>query len=281
MGYRVGETFDQEVTVTRRSVLSVLGTGVPQTAAYTFTSRLAIEAVGPDGSLVVRQRVETTRLGDCDPASRGVLEDALKKTKDATFEITVGAAGEVTGLKGLGDPVRVDAKNDPIGGQSLRVSSLLDADGWKELAGLTFFRPDRPLAVGEKWARPMTHSWGALGSWYGRTRYTAVGRRDGAERVEYAHEMTYRPPAGGGMELPFRILRAEFKPEAAGGAIRYDAARGRVTAAEESFRVRGVLVVSAAGVEAAVEMEESQGFRLRIMEPGARALEGQNPTAPR
>ena len=76
-----------------------------------------------------------------------------------------------------------------------------------------------------------------------------------------------------------RVLRADFKPLAAGGVILYDAARDRVTAAEEAFRVRGAVVVSAGGVEAAVEMEEWQGFRLRVVEPGAPVLEGQLPPA--
>jgi hypothetical protein len=37
------------------------------------------------------------------------------------------------------------------------------------------------------------------------------------------------------------------------------------------------VVVSAAGVEAAVEMEEWQGFRLRVLDPAAPTLEGQLP----
>ncbi len=267
--YRVGEVVGQEVAVSRRSVFRVLGAGAPQAAEYTFTSRLTVEAVGRDGSLVVRQRVEAARLTACDPAAREALGGALREATGAAFEIAVGPRGEVTGLKAPADPLRVQAANDPAGGQSFRVWSLLDADGWKELAGLTFFQPDRPLAPGAKWDRPFAHSWGALGGWYGRTTYTAAGRRDGAERVEYAHAMAYRPPAGGGADLPFRVLRADFRPVAAGGVIRYDAARARVTAAEEAFHVRGAVVVSVGGVEATAEVEEAQGFRLRIAEPAA------------
>lgn len=274
--YRVGEVIEQEVSVSRRSAFRVLGAGAPQAAEYTFTSRLTVEAVGRDGSLTVKQRVEAARLTACDPAMRELMEDALRKTKGAAFEIAVGPRGEVTGLTGPADPVRVRAGNDPLGAETTRVWSLLDADGWKELAGLTFFQPDRPLAAGEKWTRPLAHSWGPLGGWAGRTTYTAVGRRDGAERVEYAHEMTYRPPDGD-TDLPFRVLRADFRRPAAGGTIRYDVTRGRVTAAEEAFRVRGTLVVSAGGVEAPVEVDEVQGFRLRILDPGAPALEGRSP----
>ncbi len=275
--YRVGEVIVQEVTLTRQSGVRILGAGAPQTSQYTLLSHLTVEAIGPDGSLGVRQRVEATRLGASDPVTRGGLEDALRKAKGATFEIAVGPGGEVTGLKGPNDPVRVHAANDPTGGQSFRIWSLLDVDGWKELAGLTFFQPGRPLVAGQKWARPLNHTWGELGSWSGRTHYTAAGRRDGAERIEFAHEMSYRPPAGEGGMLPVRILRAEFTPQAAGGVIRYDAANGRVTAAEEVFRVRGALLVSAGGIEAPVEMEESQGFQVKILGPADQVLRGATP----
>ncbi|MFO0798450.1 MAG: hypothetical protein U0804_13315 [Gemmataceae bacterium] len=271
--YQVGEAFDQEVTVSRRSVLHVLGSGAPRAAEYAFTSRLTVTAVAPDGTLTVRQRVEVARLVSADPAARGELEAALRAARGATFDLTVGPTGEVTGLKGLADPLRVAEANDPRGDQTFRVWALLDADGWKEMAGLTFFQPDRPLAAGATWTRPLVHSWGPLGSWAGRTRYTAVGPRDGAERVEYAHELTYRPPTAAG-GLPFRVLRGDFRVDAAGGVIRYDAARGRVAAAEETFRVRGALAVSVGGVEATAGVEEAQHFRLVILPPGNRQLAG-------
>jgi len=269
--YRVGESFDQEVSVSRRSALRVLGVGAPQAAEYTFTSRLTVETVGPDARLTVKQRVEGTRLVTCDPAARAELEDALRKARGATFTITVGPGGEVSSLKGPADAPRVAEGLDPGGGQTFRVWSLLDADGWKELAGLTFFQPGRPLAAGETWFRPLVHSWGPLGSWAGRTRYTAAGRRDGAERIDYAHELTYRPPAAGG-GLPFRVVRADFSAPTAGGVIRYDAARGRVESAEETFRVRGAVTVAVGGVETAAGVEEVQVFRLRLPVADARLL---------
>lgn len=269
--YRVGESFDQEVTVSRRAALLVLGVGTPQTAEYTFTSRLTVESIGPDGSLTVNQRIEGTRLVTCDPAGRAGVEDALRKARGATFRIAVGPGGEITSLTGPAEAPRVAEGFDPGGGQTFRVWSLLDADGWKELAGLTFFQPGRPLVAGATWTRPLVHSWGPLGNWTGRTRYTAAGRRDGADRIDYAHELTFRPPpAGGG--LPFRVVRADFAAPAAGGVIRYDAARGRVESAEETFRVRGAVTVAAGGVETTAGVEEVQVFRLRLPRADARLL---------
>jgi hypothetical protein len=112
----------------------------------------------------------------------------------------------------------------------------------------------------------MSHGWGPLGSWSGKTVYAAAGKQAGRERIVYAHQVKYQPPDGASRGLPFQVQKADFKPLTAEGAILFDADKGKVAAAEESFRVRGSLVVSVAGTEAAIEMDETQHFLLRILE---------------
>ncbi len=265
--YKAGDAFTQEVVVTRLSTYRVLGTDVGQNVQYGFVSRFTVDKVERDGALVVKQKVQEARFGDGDPAMQALLNDALKKTQGATFEIAVNAKGQVTRFQGPKDPVNVFAGNNPLAGRTFLLWSFLDEDAWKELAQITFFRPDKALRPGEKWSRPLSHSWGPLGSWGGETVYVAAGQQAGRERITYAHDMTYRPPRGAGGGLPFLVRRADFKPLTAGGVILFDAARGKVAAAEETFRVRGSLVVSAADIEAPVEMDETQVFRLRITEP--------------
>ena len=46
--------------------------------------------------------------------------------------------------------------------------------------------------------------------------------------------------------------------------ILYDPHKGRVAAAEEQFRVTGSLVVGLLGVDTAIDMDETQVFRLRV-----------------
>jgi hypothetical protein len=195
---------------------------------------------------------------------QALLNDALKKTKDATFEITLNGKGEVTRFKGAKDPVRVFAGDNPLAGQTFLLWSFLDEDAWKELAQITFLRPDAPVRPGAKWTRPLSHSWGPLGRWDGQTTYAAAGRQAGRERITYAHEMTYRPPRGAARDLPFQVKKADFKSPVASGVILYDVDQEKVADAEETFRVRGAVVVAVGDVEAAVEMDETQVFRLRI-----------------
>ena len=143
------------------------------------------------------------------------------------------------------------------------LQSTLDLDGWKELAQLTFFRP---ADGGTRWARPMAHSWGPLGAWVGRILYARNGKAGGMDRYDYKLDLGYVPPRGGGGGLPFEIGRSEFRLQAAGGSIAFDPARGRVGAAEEQFRVRGQLAASALGVTTMIELDETQLFRLRILD---------------
>jgi hypothetical protein len=265
--FKMGDKFRQEVIVTRRSAYRILGQEVGQNVQYGFISSFTVDKVEADGSCVFTQKVETARWGEGDENLKSLLDDALRKTEGAKFEMTVRPSGEITKFKGPKDPVNVFADKNPLSGQTFLLWSFLDDDSWKELAQITFFLPEKPLRTGTSWTRDLNHAWGPLGGWTGKTTYSPQGKQAGIELIDYAHEMTYQPPKGSSRDLPFQVQKAEFKPQTARGAILYDPARSRVAAAEERFRVRGLLTLSVAGSETAVEMDEDQFFRLRVLEP--------------
>lgn len=259
---RVGESFEQDVTVTRRSACRVLGVEVAQAARYSLTSTIAVEKVNPDGTALVRQTIKSAKLLDADRDFAPALAAALEKAKGTAFDLTLTPSGEVAALTGLRDPLQVQAGQNPALGQTLRLWSILDADAWKELAGLTFFQPEAKPT----WDRRVGHDWGALGSWRGKTLY-AADKRD-PKRFDYRHELYHRPPAAGADRgLPVRVLRAEFKPPESRGTIAYDPAAKRVTAAEEAFRVYGAVTAAVGGSDVAVELVEEQGFKLAVRAP--------------
>jgi hypothetical protein len=274
--YKEGDTFVQQVTVVRSSSFGVLGIVTTQAAEYLLTSKLEVTKVNADGSFVVTQTVQIGKLHDATADMKQPLTDALKSAEGAKFELAVGPNGKVTALKGLADPVNVKLGRDAEQ-QTLRLWSILDADAWKELAGMTFFQPDKP-GLGMKWNRDFTHDWGALGSWLGRTDYATAAKpeKNGQHKVDYVHAISHRPAKGPG-NLPFTIKESAFPRVVAGGTLRYDAATNRVAAAEELFHVRGGVVVSFGGTDATVEVEEQQKFRLTASEVKPRELIGQVP----
>ncbi len=276
--FKVGDTFNQEVVFSRKSDFRFVGSEFSQAARYAFRSTIVISKVHADGSYVAEQTIGKAIWLDGDADSKPTLIEALEKTKGSKFELAISRNHEVIGLKGLKDPIRVAAGKNAAMGQSLRLWSLLDADAWKELAGLTFFCAEKPLKAKMTWNKPVSHDWGPLGSWNGKTVYFAAGKQPkqtNLERIDYRHEIYYKPPAlGADRDLPFRIQKAAFQTILAGGAILYDPATNRTTAAEETFRVRGNIQVSLAGTDAVIEMEEAQGFRLTIEQPTTNALVG-------
>jgi hypothetical protein len=250
--------------VTRLSAYRVVGLDMNQNVQYAFTSRLTVQKAEHDGGLVVKQKIQEARFSEGDPAMQALLNDALKKTQGVEFEFTLDGKGKVTAFQGPKEPLKLFKGNNPLAGQTFLLWSFLDDDAWKELAQITFFQPDKPLEKGTKWSRKLTHSWGPLGSWTGQTNYVAAGKQAEMERIEYAHEMAYQPPRAGGQGLPFKVSKADFRPLAASGAILFDAGKGKVYLAEETFHVRGTLLVTFGDTDAAVEMDETQNFRLRV-----------------
>lgn len=280
--YKVGDTFTQVVQVSRQSSFRVLGIDVVKGSQYSFASTLAITKANEDGSLEATQTITSAKLIAADVDMRESLIAALVKTKGAKFDLTVAGNGDVMELKGLKDPIQVRIGKDKDVGASLRMWSLLDTDAWKEIGSRTFFQSERPLFALPSasdpvppgpWTRDAAHDWGALGSWKGKTTYATGKKPDkaGLARIQYAHNLTYQPPkADVDRDLPLKIIKSDFKIVSAGGVILYNPVVRKVTRAEEVFRVRGVVLVSVGGVEATIEMEELQGFRIIMADAAVR-----------
>lgn len=259
------DTFFQHVVISRVSRYRVLDLDLGQNVQYVLVSRFRVKEKQDDGGLVVEQKVESVRLSNADPALQGRLNELLQKTKGASFTMTLNARREVTKFEGGQEAIKVLTGDNPLGGPSFLLWSFLDRDGWKELAQLSYFQPPPAVRRGERWDRPMTHSWGPLGNWSGKIHFQAAGKQTGLDRFDYLLDLVYKPPRKSG-GLPFEIGKSQFEIQTARGVLAYQPSRGRIAAAEERFHVRGVLSVSLLGAESSVQMDEMQLFQLRILD---------------
>ena len=148
----------------------------------------------------------------------------------------------------------------------MQMVSLLDRDGWKELAQATFFQMDGPLKANARWSKGLTHHWGSLGSWDGQVKYAYLGQEGANHKIGYGLQLAYKAPKAGATIGGMQILGAEFQAPEAGGVLVFDAVRGKVVAAEERFRVKGLLTTSILGEKTAIEIDEDQHFLIRIHE---------------
>lgn len=251
--------------------LGMLGTMTVQDLQYQILSQIKTSAPNAEGVFTCDQEVLETRLLKADDLSRGMFQESLAGLKGWQFSYQLNNRRVITDWKSGPPDGRKVAEVKPPGAAGFLATSVMDEDGWKELAQLTFFVP-RPEQGSKSWKQPMMHNFGPLGSWYGETTFTPQATRKGIEQIGFVHKMEYRPPeknvgekdAGGG--LPFTIEKAMLKPEKAGGTIEFDTQANRVLSVQEAFLVRGALSVSLLGQAADVEVEEQQVIGLRLHE---------------
>jgi hypothetical protein len=260
-----GDQFFQDLTISQKTNFNVQGLPVTTFVSYSVLSRFTVDKVDEQNQAIVGQKVESARLLKADDLTSGLLAPAVAKLPGTSFTIHLNALREVTKFEGGASATSPNMQN-LLGGQGFQTASLLDRDGWKEMAQATFFQPNVLLKAGSVWSKPMTHNWGPLGQWVGRTNLRYTGRHETTHKVGYEHQMAYVAPKGPAAGLPFQLNGSKFQPLLAAGTIFFDEAKGRTVAGEERFRVRGLLNISFLGQEVPLELEEEQHFRFEILD---------------
>jgi hypothetical protein len=258
---KADDTFYQELVVLQKPTFKVPpGIVVQSVLQYRIVSRFTVKKRNEDGSLVVEQKIESANLLQADDLTKSAVAGAVMQMKGTTYTLHLSPAMDVTKFEGkAGDP-----KLTPVaGGMGMQMTSLVDRDGWKELAQATFFQMDRPLKVKDRWQKPMTHNWGALGAWSGQITYLYFGKQDNFHKVGYQLNLAYKAPGAGAVGM-MKINGATFQPPQAEGMLLFDSVKGRTVAAEERFRVRGLISVNLFGQNTQIEVEEDQHFQIRI-----------------
>lgn len=258
----VVETFYQELDVNRIPQFVIQDISVPQQIHYQVRS--AFEVYSPDtkGNFKAIQTVENTTLLQADALSQAVFTKSLAELKGSKFTFNFDRNHEVVSMEGhTAGPEVVEAKN--ANSISVLVSTVIDEDGWKELAQLTLFRPLDPTRPSATFVRKAVHDWGSLGSWYGKTIFTHAGTQRGISNFRYQHQLEYIKPDGPG-DLPFEIQSPQFNAYEAGGAITFDAKAKRVLKVHERFRAKGSFTTAMLGIAAPVSIDEQQEFTINV-----------------
>jgi hypothetical protein len=175
-----------------------------------------------DGRLDVEQKIKAAKLLHADEVTQALFSDLLQKLTGTKFTMGFSPERELIQFEGAKD--RLQVVGGPAVGQAILLASLIDRDGWKELARYSFFQPHKPLRPGARWEQSMTHSWGFLGNWTGQVSFKYAGQEGDLQRFPYAFKLTYVPPKPEARDLLFPVARASFKHGEAGGTIYFDPA---------------------------------------------------------
>lgn len=256
-----GDVFFQELTVTQKPNFKIQGVEIASFLQYRIVSRFTVKKAHADGSLSVEQKIESAKLVQADDLTKSTVAGAVEKLPGTTYTLHLSPKMDVTKFEGGASGLKIAGVD--LGGAGLQMASLIDRDGWKELAQATFFQMDQPLKVDLRWSKSLTHNWGGLGSWAGVIQYAYVGQQNNLHKISYGLQLVYKAPVGGAIGL-LTVNGANFQPQEAGGLLFFDAVKGKVVAAEERFRVKGVINANLLGQNTLIEIEEDQHFLIRI-----------------
>jgi hypothetical protein len=258
-----GKLLYQEVIVAQKSACRVQGLDSRLDLRYAVLSSLAIHQRN-DGGLDVEQKIEAARLLQADEATRALFSNLLQTLTGSKFTMGFSPQRELIRFEGAKD--RAQAAGGPAVGQAIVLASLIDRDGWKEIAGYSFFEPHKPLRPGAQWEQSMTHGWGFLGSWTGQVSFKYAGQEGDLRRFPYVFKLTYLPPKPEARDPLFPVSRASFKHGDSGGTIYFDPGKRRVSRVEERFCVKGQMSIEALGQSLPLDLDEEQSFWVRLLE---------------
>ena len=257
---KIGGGFEQDLTVTQKPTFRVQGVAVNSVLQYRIVSKFTVRKMESDGTLIVQQKVTEAKILQADDTTRLMIAGPVATLPGKEFTLHLNPKLEVVKFEGEGGK---PLAGNFGGGQAIQLTSLLDDDGWKEMAQATFFQLSLPIAQ-RKWSRPLSHGWGPLGQWNGHVDYAYAGMEKDLHKITYAMRLTHQAPAAGKGTLPFAIVNPKFQARQAVGQILYDPALGRVVSAEETFRVAGTMRINLLGQNTPVEVEEDQHFLIKI-----------------
>jgi hypothetical protein len=147
------------------------------------------------------------------------------------------------------------------------LKSVLTDEAIKEMtdpsAGVT---PTTPQAVNGTWEKKATLSLGPIGSYERTFSYTYKGKdseKKDFDRIEVKPSLTYKPPAGSGEGLPFRIKGGKLETkEVKQGLVLYNPKAGRVESVRINLVLGGDLDVAIGSADSKVSLTQDQRTEL-------------------
>ena len=257
------ETFYQEVDVRRSPRFVVQGVSVAQQIHYQIRSSFEVASPDKKGNFKAVQTVENATLLEADALSQAVFTQSLADLIGQKYSYQFDRNHEIIAMTGHESNTEIIEVKAPNSTGTL-VSTVIDEDGWKELAQLTLFRPLDQRSPNDPFVRKAEHDWGSLGSWYGKTTFTRTGSQRAVTNYRYQHQLEYTKPNGPG-DLPFAIVDAKFQAYEAGGIIVFDAKAKHVHRVQERFQAKGTVETTMLGVAATIAIDEQQEFIINVV----------------
>jgi hypothetical protein len=272
-----GRPIRQEMVTDTQQKMVVAGQTIEQTQKQTFIFVSTPEKKLPDGTWLIRQKIEAIRMSidiggnkvEYDSAKKGEanpLAEFFDALLTVEFRMRLDAERGIVGVEGREEFVEKLAKASPQ--MKPLLQTILTDEALKEMGAQTFAAPPPTLKVGEAWERASRLELGPIGTYAGKYRYTPIKSQGSMQTYRLdTVDFRYHPPQGDFEGLPFKIKAADLRAETTHGEIQYNLARGRVERITHRLSLNGTMNIEIGGQVTEVKLEQMQTTTCRSLDP--------------
>jgi hypothetical protein len=260
--------FYQELTTTANQSIKVMGQEVTQKQTQTFYFSYTPNSQDANGNWTVTQKVEGVKI-TVDINNQPISYDSTSTAASSPsplaeyFKLLIGAEFKLTIDKTM-KVTKVDNRDEflrKLGGANSAMEPLLkkilNDDALKQMADPTFgMIPNKEVTKGETWKKESKLQLGPIGGYNNTYTYTFDGKdANGIATIKVETKLNYESPTEG-EGLPFKITSANLNSKSAGGTIKFDVAKGRLTESELKLQLEGTLDIQIGGTTTKVELKQ-------------------------
>jgi hypothetical protein len=264
--------FYQEMTTKTTQDMKVMGMDVKQSQDQTFYFSWTLKDEDKDKNMVVVQRIEGVKL-TINIAGNPITFDSTNPTSSSTalaefFKALVGSEFKLTLDKDY-KVIKIEGRDDFLkkltqANQQMEplLKRILSEEAMKQMADPTFgLLPPNAVAKNETWERKTSLNLGPIGSYDSDLKYTFEGKDEknaDLAKIRVDTTLTYKPPADGGDQLPFKIKDAKLTSKNAKGEVLFDIKKGRLDRSSQSLELEGQLDIEIGGMAQKVDLKQKQ-----------------------
>lgn len=250
--WKFKETFYvQNVTKTKQTLGDIRG---KETTTTALTRYRVLKKTG-DGMLL---EIQPMGIASTNPLG----QPASDLAKDLILRASLNANGKLIKLEGFDEWVKSIAGDNEMVANSIR-SMGAEKNARQGLSQTFGFLPDKPVAPGDQWSRPVELSLALFGSLKGDRRYTYDGPGKGTEQLfSFTDDLAYEQP----QQIPGlpRKITGDLKVESSKGNLIFDEHAGRLIRLVHRFRVKGTVTL---GKSKAFDQESTVTSRVLDEDP--------------
>jgi RNA polymerase sigma factor (sigma-70 family) len=265
------QPFYQEVSVTTRQSMTVLGRSTVQDQRQTFYYCCTPTERRPDGGWVLTQRLDGLKMV-VDIAGNRMQFDSTRDGvgNDGLFDFYKGLVGSACRLKLdqrftvqkiEGSEKLPQKQQAPVAPPALGRSGFTAPRYETVSADVDWLfppLPQEPVKPGDSWARKTNLNLGPLGTCQATHVYTYEGQEGKLDRISVETTFRERPRPAKGVLQPFEVKDAKLERASGTGTILFDAAAGRLVRAELELKLEGPVTLVRGREEAGVVLAQIQ-----------------------